>query len=104
MDNLGLHLNEWRAAVNQESNLTGNDPLLLVEAVSYRSQRKLLNFPFEAILSSLDWINVLGYDYYSPVPSRAVTGPFAALYNAENIYRYRDTGVQEWLQVVDAKK
>jgi chitinase len=104
MDNLGLLLQEWRAAVNQEANLTGNDPLLLVEAVSYRPQRKLLSFPFEAISTSLDWINVLGYDYYSPVPSRAVTGPFAALYNTANIYRCGDTGVQEWLQVVDAKK
>jgi hypothetical protein len=30
--------------------------------------------------------------------------PFVALYNTENIYRSGDTGVQEWLQVVDAKK
>jgi chitinase len=102
MNKLGTLLGEWREAVDQESDWTGTDKLLLVAAVCYRPEHKSLWYPIQEISDNLDWINVLGYDYYSPVLSRDVTGPFAALHDVEtsaapNKYRCGDFGINEWL-------
>jgi len=100
--NLGSLLNEWRAEVDLESKLTGNDPLLLVAAVYYRPQihGDSFNYPVAEIASSLDWINLVAYDFYNPVLSGNNTGPFAALHNGhihEEDPRCADPGVRAWI-------
>jgi chitinase len=99
MTNLGFLLNEWHAAVKKESGRTGKAQLLLVAAVNFRPTYRSLRYPVDDISRSLDWINVLAYDFYSPDRSWNVTGPFAALKNADNPH-CGDTGVTAWL--VDA--
>jgi chitinase len=90
MTNLGHLLNEWRAAVM--------DQLLLVAAVNFRPTYETFLYPVDAISRSLDWINVLAYDFYSPTLSPDVTGPFAALKNADGEHPdCGDTGVTAWL-------
>jgi chitinase len=90
MTNLGHLLNEWRAAV------TGQ--LLLVAAVNFRPTYGTFSYPVDAISRSLDWINVLAYDFYSSNLSPNVTGPFAALKNADGEHpNCGDTGVTAWL-------
>ncbi|XP_059435767.1 class V chitinase-like [Corylus avellana] len=80
MTNLGSLLDEWRAAVDKESELTGNDRLLLVAAVNYTSSTSpTVTYPVNQIARKLDWINVVAYDFYNPALSGNRTGPFAAL-------------------------
>ncbi|KAK8523396.1 hypothetical protein V6N13_113341 [Hibiscus sabdariffa] len=66
MNNLGLLLNEWRTALNNESTVTGNTRLLLSAAFFYNSDYFTLLYPIQAIRNSLDWINVMAYDFYDP--------------------------------------
>jgi chitinase len=90
MTNLGYLFREWRKAVK--------DQLLLVAEVNFSPTYRTFLYPVDAISRSLDWINVLAYDFYSPNLSRNVTGPFAALKNADCKHPdCGDTGVTAWL-------
>ncbi|OMO90944.1 hypothetical protein COLO4_18759 [Corchorus olitorius] len=96
MTNLGLLLNEWRAAVNSESTATGKPKLFLSAAVFRNSDYYTLNYPFQAVKNDLDWINVMAYDFYGPGWSN-VTGPPAALYNPGTQVS-GDYGITTWIQ------
>ncbi|KAK6236907.1 hypothetical protein SCA6_012244 [Theobroma cacao] len=96
MTNLGLLLNEWRAAVDDESASTGNSPLLLSAALFRSSDYYTLDYPIQAIENSLNWINVMAYDFYGPRWSN-VTGPPAALYNPGTQVS-GDHGIRSWIQ------
>ncbi|KAK5817408.1 hypothetical protein PVK06_022332 [Gossypium arboreum] len=61
---------EWRAAVDKESATTGNSKLLLSAALPFRN----LDYPIQAIQNSLDWINVMAYDFNSPGRSWTQSG------------------------------
>ncbi|KAI6682414.1 hypothetical protein NL676_036295 [Syzygium grande] len=80
MANLGLLLKEWWTAVAAEAASSGMDALLLAAAVYYLPHHQSnTNYPVVAMAESLDWINVMAYDF---VGSRSTTtGPLAALYN-----------------------
>lgn len=96
MTSLGLLLAEWRVAVANESRSTGNTPLLLSAAVFRSSDYYTINYPIRAISNSLDWINVMAYDFYGPGWSN-VTGPPAALYNPGTTMS-GDYGITSWIQ------
>ncbi|KAG6772284.1 hypothetical protein POTOM_023687 [Populus tomentosa] len=96
MASLGLLLAEWRVAVANESSSTGNTPLLLSAAVFRSSDYYTINYPIRAISNSLDWINVMAYDFYGPGWSN-VTGPPAALYNPGTTMS-GDYGITTWIQ------
>jgi chitinase len=102
MTNLGSLLDEWRAAVYKESELTGNDQLLLVAAVKYTSSMSpTVTYPVNQIARKLDWINVVAYDFYNPALSVDSTGPFAALHSPqinEETAPSGDNGVNAWLK------
>ncbi|XVF20545.1 hypothetical protein REPUB_Repub12eG0009600 [Reevesia pubescens] len=103
MNNLGLLLNEWRAAVNNESTRTGKSKLLLSAALFRNSDYYTLNYPIQAIKNSLDWINVMAYDFYGPGWSN-VTGPPAALFNPGNLVS-GDYGIKTWIKAgISSKK
>jgi chitinase len=97
MTNLGLLLTEWRAAIANESTTTGETALLLSAAFFYNSNYYTVNYPFQAISNSMDWINLMAYDFYGPGWSPNVTGPPAALYNPTSQVS-GDTGVRNWIQ------
>ncbi|XP_039066298.1 class V chitinase-like [Hibiscus syriacus] len=96
MNNLGLLLNEWRAGLNNESAVTGRPKLLLSAALFRNSDYYTLLYPIQAIRNSLDWINVMAYDFYGPGWSN-VTGPPAALYNPGTQVS-GDYGIRSWIQ------
>jgi chitinase len=97
MTNLGLLLTEWRAAIAEDSTTTGETALLLSAAFFYNSNYYTVNYPFQAISNSMDWINLMAYDFYGPGWSPNVTGPPAALYNPISQVS-GDTGVRNWIQ------
>jgi chitinase len=106
MTNLGYLLNEWRAAVANESTTSGKAALLLSAAFFYTSNYYTINYPFQAITSSLDWVNVMAYDFYTPsnYSSPNSTGPPAALYYPTGQYSGY-SGIKAWISAgVSAKK
>jgi chitinase len=95
MANLGTFLIEWRHYLSLSTNCT---PPLLTAAVLYSSKDlSSLKYPIQAI-NSLDWINVVAYDIYTPVSSSiTMTGPHAPLYNATCGELSVDAGVRAWI-------
>jgi len=79
MYDFGKLLEEWRSAVEAESNSSGTTALILTAAVYYSSNYQGVPYPVLAISNSLDWINLMAYDFYGPGWS-TVTGPPASLY------------------------
>ncbi|KAJ8750579.1 hypothetical protein K2173_015742 [Erythroxylum novogranatense] len=103
MTNFGLLLTELRVAVANESAQTGNTTLLLSAAVFRSSDYYTIDYPVNSISSSLDWVNMMAYDFYGPGWSN-VTGPPAALYNPGTTVS-GDYGVTSWIQAgLSAKK
>ncbi|XVF48459.1 hypothetical protein PTKIN_Ptkin03bG0191700 [Pterospermum kingtungense] len=96
MSNFGALLREWRQAVNTEARNTGRSPLLLAAAVFYSSNYYSLDYPVQTAANSLDWINVMAYDFYGPGWSN-VTGPPAALFSPSNRVN-ADSGIRAWIQ------
>lgn len=96
MANLGSLLNEWRAAVATEAKTTGKPPLLLTAAFYYAASINGLNYPVQSIANSLDWINLMAYDFYDPSWSK-VTNSHAALYDPAGPIS-GSYGVQSWIQ------
>ncbi|XP_008242940.1 PREDICTED: chitotriosidase-1-like [Prunus mume] len=101
MTNLGSLLTEWRAAVANESKASGKTALLLAAAVFRSADYYTINYPFQAISNSLDWINVMAYDFYGPGWSPNNTGPPAALYNSQVS---GNAGITSWIQAGLAAK
>jgi chitinase len=57
-----------------------------------------LKYPIQAISDSLDWVNVMADDVYTPDFSPKLTGPPAPLYNPTSCQRSVDTGVRAWIR------
>ncbi|CAA0806516.1 Glycosyl hydrolase family protein with chitinase insertion domain [Striga hermonthica] len=108
MDNLGLLLREWRKAVERESKRTGKPRLLITAAVYYAADMTLSgaprSYPARAIQESLDWVNMMDYDYHgSWEPS--VTGAHAQLYDPSGRNLSTSYGVESWMKAgVAARK
>ncbi|KAJ7979635.1 Chitotriosidase-1 [Quillaja saponaria] len=97
MTNFGALLNEWRAAVANESKTSGKTALLLSAAVFRSSDYYSVNYPIQAISNSLDWVNVMAYDFYGPGWAPSMTAPPAALYNPPTQIS-GDAGITSWVQ------
>ncbi|OAO97648.1 hypothetical protein AXX17_AT4G23240 [Arabidopsis thaliana] len=103
MYDFGKLLEEWRSAVEAESNSSGTTALILTAAVYYSSNYQGVPYPVLAISNSLDWINLMAYDFYGPGWS-TVTGPPASLYLPTD-GRSGDSGVRDWTEAgLPAKK
>jgi chitinase len=92
--------------VAAESKSSGKAPLLPSAAVFYSSDYYSLIYPIQEISNTLDRLNVMAYDFYTPDAnnSPAKTGQPAALYNPTSKVS-GDAGVRAWIQSgVAAKK
>lgn len=97
MINFGTLLSEWRAAVAAEAQSSGDAALILTAAVYYSPTTYYSStYPVTSMSESLDWVNLMAYDFYGPGWS-TVTGPPAALYNPGNQVS-GDNGVKAWIQ------
>ena len=106
MTNFGSLLKEGQTAFAAESKRSGKAPLLLSAAVFYSSDYYSLVYPIQAISNTMDWLNIITYDFYTldANNSLAKTGLPAALYNSTSKVS-GDAGVRAWIQSgVAAKK
>ncbi|CAL1358856.1 unnamed protein product [Linum trigynum] len=99
MANFGDLLTGWKAAVAAEAESSGKPPLLLSAAVLYLSYYYSLSVPYpvQTMSNTLDWINLMAYDFYGPEWSPTTAGPPAALYNPGR-RESGDSGVNSWIQ------
>ncbi|CAI0394968.1 unnamed protein product [Linum tenue] len=99
MANFGDLLTGWKSAVAAEAESSGKPPLLLSAAVLYLSYYYSLSVPYPVLTMSntLDWINLMAYDFYGPEWSPTTAGPPAALYNPGR-RESGDSGVNSWIQ------
>ncbi|KAK7329972.1 hypothetical protein VNO77_24155 [Canavalia gladiata] len=97
--NFGLLLKEWREAVSQESNNSGNPALLLSAAVAGSDQISPLEYyPILELSNNLDWVNVMVYDLFTPGGYPTLTQPPAPLQNPQGQFS-GDQGVTKWIQL-----
>ncbi|XP_021277453.1 cysteine-rich receptor-like protein kinase 27 [Herrania umbratica] len=93
--NIGVLLDEWRAAINSEPRKPSESQLILTIAVRYLPEIEMVSYPIESISRNVDWAHVVAYDYH--LPSREnFTGVHAALYNPSS-HVNTDFGIREWL-------
>ncbi|KAK9098994.1 hypothetical protein Syun_026039 [Stephania yunnanensis] len=102
MANMGILLNEWRNAVVVESRASGKPQLLLTAAVFYASQVYSLSYPIQEIGRSLDWINLMAYDFYDPSWYR-FTWSHSALNDPTSDFS-ASFGINDWVQAGLAPK
>ncbi|KAF4358465.1 hypothetical protein G4B88_020143 [Cannabis sativa] len=96
MSNMGILLDEWRAAVESESRNSTQSKLLLTMALRYVPEYgKSLNYPIESLVRNLDWGHVVAYDYHLSIKEN-VTGAHAALYDPNSNVN-TDYGIRKWL-------
>ncbi|MQL72498.1 hypothetical protein Taro_004832 [Colocasia esculenta] len=97
MANLGFLLVEWRAAIEEEAKVFS--PPLLLTATVYFSAHLFdgafdnVDYPIQAIGSSLDWVNALCFGYHS---SGDVTTADAALHDLLS-HQSTSYGISSWL-------
>lgn len=104
MENYGSLLSEWRSSISSEARTTGKSPLLLTAAINYVPRVNGLDYPVQTVVNSLDWLNLMAYDFYDPTRPRDMTKAHAALYDpvgqASGSY-----GTQAWINAgANAKK
>ncbi|KAL1819715.1 hypothetical protein ACET3Z_014584 [Daucus carota] len=104
MVNLGTLLDEWRVAAVAEAQASGKPRILLTAAVSVGPSVDGLRYPIQSISRSLDWINVMAYDFYGPPWAPSMTNAHAALYDPSGRVS-GSSGISSWIQAgVSANK
>lgn len=95
MVKLGNLLSEWRTAINTEAQNTGRSPLLLTAAFYYSPTVNGVTYPIRSIARSLDWINVMAYDFYAPTWSDVTNAP--AQLNDPSGHISGSDGIAAWI-------
>ncbi|KAL5547637.1 hypothetical protein UlMin_002868 [Ulmus minor] len=95
MSNMGILLDEWRAAIESESRSSDEQKLILTMALHYSPDYKSVTYPIESMKRNLDWGHIVAYDYHLPTKEN-VTGAHAALYDPSSKSN-TNYGINEWL-------
>ncbi|XP_006662929.3 nod factor hydrolase protein 1-like [Oryza brachyantha] len=98
MENLGVLLAEWRAAILDESGSTSSEPLLLTATVYFSNHLfdmsdSNLNYPIEDMSNNLDWVNILTFGLHK---NSNITTADAPLYDKDSHFS-ASYGVISWL-------
>ncbi|KAG7616633.1 Chitinase II [Arabidopsis thaliana x Arabidopsis arenosa] len=99
MTDFGNLVGELRAAVEAESRRSSKPTLLLTAAVYYSSVYKTFTYPVQVMRESLDWVNIIAYDFYGPVSSSKFTVPTAGLHvSSNNEGPSGVSGLKQWIK------
>ncbi|XP_019170773.1 PREDICTED: putative cysteine-rich receptor-like protein kinase 35 [Ipomoea nil] len=93
--NMATFMDEWRAAINSESETSGTPRLILRMGAYYSPVLDAMAYPVDSIVRNFDWIHLRSYDYYLPTKYK-FTGAHAALYDPFSKLN-TDYGIKEWI-------
>ncbi|KAM0933862.1 putative chitinase [Dioscorea sansibarensis] len=79
MTNLATLITEWRTAINEEAQTSGESALLLTAAVSVTPTLNSPSYPVSSINDGMDFVNIMAYDFYAPTYAPQRTSAHAAL-------------------------
>nr|GMD27553.1 G-type lectin S-receptor-like serine/threonine-protein kinase [Ipomoea batatas] len=94
--NMATFMDEWRAAINSESESSGTPRLILTMGAYYSPVLDAMAYPVDSIVRNFDWIHLMSYDYYLPTKDN-FTGAHAALYDPFSNLN-TDYGIKEWIK------
>ncbi|KAF3964851.1 hypothetical protein CMV_010906 [Castanea mollissima] len=95
MTNMGILLDEWRAAVDSESRNSSESKLILTMALYYLPSFEFGSYPIGSIQRNMDWAHVVAYDYHLPLNEKFIHA-HAVLYDpSSNVST--DYGIRGWL-------
>ncbi|XP_016466609.1 class V chitinase-like [Nicotiana tabacum] len=99
MINLEILIKEWQSAIILEAKTSSKQALLLSLAVYYKPKiNGTLNYPSKSLARSLDWINLMAYNFTSPNLSR-VMRPHAALLDQDSGKNISGSaGIEDWIK------
>ncbi|XP_060171884.1 class V chitinase-like [Lycium barbarum] len=92
MTNMRTFIEEWRTALNSES----ENSLILTMGAYYSPMLDSMTYPVDTIVKNFDWVHLIAYDYCLPIKDN-FTGAHAALYDPAS-KRNTDYGIKEWIR------
>ncbi|KAK4604682.1 hypothetical protein RGQ29_012947 [Quercus rubra] len=95
MTNMGILLDEWRAAVDSELRNSSESKLILTMALYYLPSFEFGSYPIGSIQRNMDWAHVVAYDYHLPLNEKFIHA-HAVLYDPSSNVN-TDYGIREWL-------
>ncbi|XP_030954772.1 cysteine-rich receptor-like protein kinase 19 [Quercus lobata] len=95
MTNMGILLDEWRAAVDSELRNSSESKLILTMALYYLPSFEFGGYPIGSIQRNMDWAHVVAYDYHLPLNEKFIHA-HAVLYDPSSNVN-TDYGIRGWL-------
>ena len=95
MTNMGILLDEWRAAVDSELRNSSESKLILTMALYYLPSFEFGSYPIGSIQRNMDWAHVVAYDYHLPLNEKFIHA-HAVLYDPSSNVN-TDYGIRGWL-------
>ncbi|CAL1414885.1 unnamed protein product [Linum trigynum] len=96
---IGPLLDEFRSAIDSESESSNNSKLTLTMAVRRSPNFGSLSYPVQSMARNLDWANIFAFDYHLPTKEN-FTANHAAIFNPSGDRNAStDAGVREWIRV-----
>lgn len=102
MNSFETLLTSWHQAIVEDAKNLSKSPLLLVATVSnvpYLQHN--IQYPVDAIIHNLNWVNLLSYDFYTPTSSSKATGPSSAFNNPKANALSAHFGIKSWIQALN---
>ncbi|XP_031247797.1 class V chitinase-like [Pistacia vera] len=93
--NMGILLQEWRAAIDSEARNSNNWQLILTAQVKYSPSVSSISYPTEKMQQHLDWVHVVAEGYTTPLMTD-LTSAHATLYDPSTFVN-TDYGIREWI-------
>lgn len=97
MNNFERLVSVWHKAIVEDGINLSLPRLLLVATVSnvpYLQHN--IQYPVDAIKQNLDWLNILSYDFYTPISSSKATGPSSPFNNPKANALSANFGIKSW--------
>ncbi|XP_022142962.1 chitotriosidase-1-like [Momordica charantia] len=99
MANFEALIIECHRAVIRESRKSEEPRLIFVATVFYSPHLENLTYPIQVMIRTLDWVNVIAYDIFTPTLSSNEVGPSSAFFNPRRRSSSGDFGIRTWIQL-----
>ncbi|XP_022143207.1 oviduct-specific glycoprotein-like [Momordica charantia] len=99
MANFETLIIECHNAIIRETTKSSLPKLILVATVFYSPHMENITYPTQVMIRTLDWVNVIAYDIFTPASSSNETGPSSAFFNPRRRDLCGSFGIKIWIEV-----